>query len=70
MRLRINFLHMESDPETPQLRERLKNAFPFLGDDMVKTGGIGEFIAQGRDLLSSRRPSAWPKPAGRPKSTR
>jgi predicted amidohydrolase YtcJ len=47
VRLRINFLHMESDPETPQLRERLKNAFPFLGDDMVKTGGIGEFIAQG-----------------------
>jgi predicted amidohydrolase YtcJ len=47
VRLRINFLHMESDPETPQLRERLKNAFPFLGDDMVKTGGIGEFIAAG-----------------------
>ena len=47
VRLRINFLHMESDAQTPQLRERLKNAFPFLGDDMVKTGGIGEFIAQG-----------------------
>ena len=47
VRLRINFLHMENNPDTPELRERLKNAFPFLGDDMVRTGGIGEFIAQG-----------------------
>ena len=47
VRLRINFLHMESDPLTPELRQRLSNAFPFLGDDMVKTGGIGEFIAAG-----------------------
>ncbi len=46
-RLRINFLHMESDPALPELRERLRNAFPFFGDDMVRTGGIGEFIAQG-----------------------
>ncbi len=46
-RLRINFLHMESDPDTPELAERLRNAFPFFGDDMVRTGGIGEFIAQG-----------------------
>jgi predicted amidohydrolase YtcJ len=46
-RLRINFLHMESDPATPGLLERLRNAFPFFGGDMVKTGGIGEFIAQG-----------------------
>jgi predicted amidohydrolase YtcJ len=46
-RLRINFLHMESDQATPQLVERLRNAFPFFGDDVVRTGGIGEFIAQG-----------------------
>lgn len=46
-RLRINFLHMESDQATPELMERLKNAFPFFGDDIVRTGGIGEFIAQG-----------------------
>ena len=26
---------------------RLQNAFPFFGNDMVRTGGIGEFIAQG-----------------------
>jgi hypothetical protein len=46
-RLRINFLHMEADQATPELVERLKNAFPFFGDDLVRTGGIGEFIAQG-----------------------
>jgi predicted amidohydrolase YtcJ len=60
VRLRINFLHMEpliaAAPETdqvPELRQRLKNAFPFLGNDMVKTGGIGEFIAQGTNPASS-----------------
>lgn len=46
-RLRINFLHRESDPDTPELVERLKNQFPFFGDDFIRTGGIGEFIAQG-----------------------
>ncbi len=46
-RVRINFLHMESDPATPGLVERLKNQFQFFGDDMLRTGGIGEFIAQG-----------------------
>jgi predicted amidohydrolase YtcJ len=46
-RVRINFLHMESDQDTPELVERLKNAFPFFGDDHLRTGGIGEFIAQG-----------------------
>jgi predicted amidohydrolase YtcJ len=47
VRLRINFLHMEGNPDTPELIQRLKNAFPFFGDEMVRTGGIGEFIAQG-----------------------
>ena len=46
-RVRINFLHMESDPATPELVQRLRNQFPFFGDDMLRTGGIGEFIAQG-----------------------
>ena len=47
IRLRINFLHMETTAGTPQLVERLKNAFPFFGGDMVRTGGIGEFTASG-----------------------
>src|SRR5437867_6613993 len=45
IRLRINFLHMDTTSDTPELVQRLKNAFPFLGNDMVKTGAIGEFIA-------------------------
>ena len=44
-RLRINFLHMESDPATPELVQRLQNQFPFFGGERVNTGGIGEFIA-------------------------
>jgi len=52
VRLRINFLHMETDQATPELAQRLKNAFPFLGNDMVKTGGIGEFIAAGTSATS------------------
>ena len=47
VRLRINFLHMDADPELATLTARLRHAFPFFGDDMVRTGGIGEFIAQG-----------------------
>jgi len=44
IRLRINFLHMETDPALPELVQRLKNQFQFFGDDMVRTGAIGEFI--------------------------
>jgi predicted amidohydrolase YtcJ len=46
-RVQINFLHMESDPNLPGLKERLKNQFQFFGDDVLMTGAIGEFLAQG-----------------------
>jgi len=52
IRTRINFLHMEADQNTPELVQRLKNAFPFIGNEWVKTGGIGEFIAQGTNASS------------------
>jgi predicted amidohydrolase YtcJ len=54
IRLQINFLHNQSfdarfgptlDDQLPELRERLKNQFPFFGNDMVRTGGIGEWGA-------------------------
>jgi predicted amidohydrolase YtcJ len=53
IRLQINFLHNQGyiaalgdlDHQLPELRERLKNQFPFFGDDMVRTGGIGEWAA-------------------------
>jgi predicted amidohydrolase YtcJ len=46
-RLRINFLHQDATPDLVTLKERLRNSFPFFGDDMIRTGGIGEFIAGG-----------------------
>jgi predicted amidohydrolase YtcJ len=54
VRLQINFLHNQGfipelgpniSDQLPELRERLKNQFPFFGDDMVRTGGIGEWAA-------------------------
>jgi predicted amidohydrolase YtcJ len=46
-RLRINFLHQDATAELVTLNERLRNSYPFFGDDIVRTGGIGEFIAGG-----------------------
>ncbi|MGW0828240.1 amidohydrolase [Streptomyces sp. NPDC002845] len=45
IRLRINHLHLDEDPSVPTLSQRLLNTFKFFGNDMVRTGGIGEFIA-------------------------
>jgi predicted amidohydrolase YtcJ len=46
-RLRINFLHQDATPDLPTLTARLQQSYPFFGDDVVRTGGIGEFIAGG-----------------------
>ncbi|KAK4200898.1 amidohydrolase family-domain-containing protein [Triangularia verruculosa] len=43
IRLRVNFLHDDSTISNPTLVERLRNTFPFFGNDMVRTGAIGEF---------------------------
>jgi hypothetical protein len=53
VRLQINFLHNQGniaalgglENQLPELRERLKNQFPFFGDEWVRTGGIGEWAA-------------------------
>ncbi len=50
-RIRLNFLHMEEDPETPELRARLANAFPEFGDDMLRVVGIGEFTAGASPII-------------------
>lgn len=53
-RLQMNFLHNQGfipelgpdlKNQLPELRERLKNQFQFFGDDMVRTGAIGEWAA-------------------------
>jgi hypothetical protein len=51
VRMRINFLYMETDGSTPQLAARLKNAFPLFGTPMLKTEGIGEFTASASPIL-------------------
>jgi predicted amidohydrolase YtcJ len=45
VRLQINFLSNQADPALPELHERLRNQFQFVGDDMVRTGAIGEWAA-------------------------
>src|SRR5215831_733194 len=53
-RLRIDFLHQDppnANPPLPSLSQRLRNSFPFFGDEWLKTGGIGEFTGGGVDGL-------------------
>ena len=45
VRLQMNFLQNQNDPALPELKERLRNAFQFFGDDMLMTGSIGEWAA-------------------------
>jgi predicted amidohydrolase YtcJ len=45
VRLQMNFLQNQNDPRLPELKERLRNQFPFFGDDMLRTGAIGEWAA-------------------------
>lgn len=54
VRLQMNFLHNQGfipdfgtdlEDQLPELRERLKNQFPFFGDHMLRTGAIGEWAA-------------------------
>ena len=45
-RLRVFFLSMDTRPDVPMLSDRLRNAFPNFGDDMLRLSGIGEFATQ------------------------
>ena len=47
-RLRIFYLSQDTAMDVPILKERLLNAFPNFGDDMLKNTGIGEFAAAWR----------------------
>lgn len=55
-RIRLNFLHMEADPETPELVARLNNVFPHFGDPMLRTVGIGEFTAGTSAMIMAPAP--------------
>jgi len=61
-RLRIDFLHQDppnANPPLPTLSQRLKNSFPFFGDEWVKTGGIGEFTGGGIEGLRAIAKAGW-----------
>ena len=61
-RLRIDFLHQDSptaNPPLPTLSQRLKNSFPFFGDEWIKTGGIGEFTGGGVEGLRAIAKAGW-----------
>lgn len=45
IRLRTNFIQMDDTIEVPTLQQRLQNSWKFFGNDMLRTGGIGEFIS-------------------------
>jgi predicted amidohydrolase YtcJ len=61
-RLRIEFLHQDSptaNPPLPTLGPRLRNSFPFFGDEWIKTGGIAEFTGGGVDGLRAIARAGW-----------
>ena len=49
-RIQINYLHQDTSEGSPALQQRLLNTVPFLGDEWLSNGGIGEFTA--RDAFS------------------
>jgi len=57
-RIRVNFLHMETDAATPQLAARLANVFPDFGADLLKVVGIGEFTAGASPIIAEPN-DAW-----------
>lgn len=62
VRLRLDFLHQDSptaNPPLPTLSQRLKNSFPFFGDEWIKTGGIGEFTGGGVEGLRAIARAGW-----------
>lgn len=67
VRLQINFLHNQGfipelgdlSHQLPELRERLKNQFKFFGDDMVRTGGIGEWAAPFATPADANNYAVW-----------
>jgi predicted amidohydrolase YtcJ len=43
-RLRVFFLMMDQSPDVPMTTQRVLNAFPNFGDDMMRVSGVGEFV--------------------------
>jgi predicted amidohydrolase YtcJ len=59
LRLQTNFLHNQNDINLPELKERLKNQFQLFGDEMMMTGGIGEWGAPVPASTTAASFAAW-----------
>ncbi len=59
-RLRIFYLSQDTAADVPILKERMLNAFPGFGDDMLRSTGIGEFAAAWRFQGGRGAPGAGP----------
>jgi predicted amidohydrolase YtcJ len=67
VRLQMNFLHNqgyiaslgELENQLPELRERLRNQFQFFGDDLVRTGAIGEWAASFANPSNANGYAVW-----------
>ena len=57
-RVRLFFLTMDTQPDFPNLRQRVLNTFNGFGDDMMRIGGIGEF-ATGWPLFGQAPPTNY-----------
>jgi len=58
-RLRIFYLSMDKEPNVPLIAQRVLNAYPGFGDDMVRISGIGEFVTA-LALVPGRLPGQLP----------
>jgi len=60
-RMRIDFLHQDpaSDTALTTLAPRLRNSFPYFGDDWLRTRGIGEFTGGGVPGLVAIGKAGW-----------
>src|SRR5712691_9445316 len=56
-RIWVNFLHLEGNPETPELQARLLNSWDDFGNNMLRVLGIGEFTGGASFLIPGS--TAW-----------
>ena len=54
MRIQMDFTAFAERDDNAMLKEYLKNALPYFGDDMLRTGGIGEWPAPAAEVEQTR----------------
>jgi predicted amidohydrolase YtcJ len=54
MRVQMDFTAFAERDDNAMLKEYLRNALPYFGDDMLRTGGIGEWPAPAAEIDQTR----------------